>query len=181
MNTAFLCLVLAQTQVYPDGTLLFVEYGDPIVMNETGSTLSHVAVILRDANENYVYDAYKPRVKKISLNTYLEGIKQFNHKREYHRKRPCKIWIMIPRILYNDSEVKRMRTYLENNVGRLYGIKSYLSGSSSLTIHCGELASNTLKRAGLLIRSNPCTNTPGNIWCACRPFYTWKKLSNLSW
>ena len=155
----------------PDGTLLFIEGGNRIVENETESPYPHVAIIFNIDKEPWVYEAEPPRVRKLLLSDYIKEIEEHNLK----NNRQMKIWLMKPKIPYNRAESLKMRTYLENQIDREYSIWSYIRGKVCDGIHCGELTTRTLLRAGITLRGNPCKQFPAGIMYKANEHYHPKK------
>jgi len=164
-------IILATLLACPDGTLLFVEGGNRIVENETESPYTHVAMIFNVDKEPWVYEAEPPRVRRLLLSDYIERVETHNKK----HNRQWKIWLMKPKVLYSRSESLKMRTYLENQIGREYSIWSYIKGKSGKGIHCGEITTRTLLRAGIVLRGNPCKQFPAGIMYKANKRYSPKE------
>ena len=77
MYSLILLLFMSLVSV-PDGTLLFVEGGNELVMDYTDSPYSHVAVIFNEDGKPYVYEAVRPICRKISLEDYIKEIESEN-------------------------------------------------------------------------------------------------------
>ena len=158
MFSLILAAFLSQIPEIPDGTLLFVEGGSEIVMSQTESPYSHVAVIFNENKEPIVYEAVRPVVRKISLAEYIEKTEQDNAKK--HKE--MKLWIRKPKNL-TKKEIDAMKKYGEDQLGRKYRIRSYLSEQPENTIHCGELTTRTMIAGGMNVKENPCIQTPKSI------------------
>lgn len=167
MKALLLVAMLGPVEV-PDGTLLFIENGSRIVMNETNSPFSHVAIIVNVDEEAWVYEADRPRVQRLRLHDYIDKIQNINAKKRRQRR----IWLMRPKVPLKEDESARLIQYLDSQVGKRYSIGGYLSGRSNCKrIHCGELTANALRVAGKRICGNACCHVPRTIMQAMRGQY----------
>jgi len=149
-------LVAALTTIIPqDGSLLFVENGDRVVQWHTDSTVTHVAIILKENDDFWVYEAVPPEVRKIKLTEYLSEIQKMNR---------IKIWIANPNEQLTQIQHNQMKKYLDKQIGRKYSIKSYIRGSPGKCIHCCELTGFAFRIAGLTYSENPCSDCPWDVW-----------------
>lgn len=151
-------IIFAMLCNMPDGTLLFVEGGNEIVMNHTNSPYSHAAIIFNDGGKPFVYEAVRPVCRKISLEKYIKEIESLN----VDRNKEMKLWIKYPKDLTNEN-AEKMKKYCEEQLGRRYRIKSYLRGEEQNTLHCGEMTTRAMMAGGMEIKDNPCTRTPKDI------------------
>ena len=158
MNLLILTLLLTQVNAIPDGSLLFVEGGSEIVMNQTESPYSHVAVIFNDDGKPMVYEAVRPVVRKISLAEYIKQIEKDNIKK--HKE--MKLWLRKPKDL-SKKDAATMKEYCVKQLGRKYRIKSYLSEQPESTIHCGELTTRTMIAGKMDAGVNACIQVPKTI------------------
>ena len=149
-------IFLILTQI-PDGSLLFVEGGSEIVMSQTESQYSHVALIFNE-DEPMVYEAVRPVVRKISLAEYIKQIEKDNARK--HKE--MKLWIRKPKNL-SKKDVAAMKEYCVNQLGRKYRIKSYLNAREGNTIHCGELTTRSMIAGKMDAGVNPCIQVPKTI------------------
>jgi hypothetical protein len=142
----------------PDGSLLFVEGGNQIVMDFTDSPYSHAAIIFNEKGKPYVYEAVKPVCRKISLEDYIKEIEALNDRKDKNMK----IWIRKPKSLKPELAAN-MKEYCEKQIGRKYKIGSYLSGKPKKGIHCGEMTTRAIIAGGMFISDNPCKQSPKDI------------------
>lgn len=171
MNT-FL-LVAALTITPSDGSLLFVENGNQVVQNHTDSTLSHVAIILKEGNDFWVYEATPPKVRKILLSDYYAEVKKINNKKKESRQ--MKLWMANPSTPFTATQKETMKKYLDGELGRRYSISSYLNGRPGKGIHCGELVGNALRLANLKFTDNTCQDDPWDVWDKTQKLYKNRK------
>jgi hypothetical protein len=59
-----------------------------------------------------------------------------------------KLYALRPLPAYTDEEQASMQSFLNEQLGRRYSVKSYVRGKPYDGIHCAELASTTLNRTG---------------------------------
>jgi hypothetical protein len=168
MNT--LLLLAALTFIPQDGCLLFVENGNRIVQNQTDSTVTHVAIIFKEENDFWVYEAVKPKVRKIKLDDYYLEIDKLNrHKREEKKR---KVWLSNPDKPFNKQQIETMKKYLEDQIDRRYSVQSYLDKESGPGIHCCELTGEALLKANIKFTELPCADSPWDVWKKTKPFYS---------
>ena len=158
MNLLILTLLLAQVNTIPDGSLLFVEGGSEIVMSQTESPYSHVAIIFNEDGKPMVYEAVRPVVRKISLEEYIKQIEKDN----IRKHREMKLWLRKPKNL-SKKDAATMKDYCTKQLGRKYRIKSYLSEQPENTIHCGELTTRIMIAGKMDAGVNPCIQVPKTI------------------
>ena len=175
MNTLLLVAALVITPT--DGSLLFVENGNQVVQNHTDSTLSHVAIILKEENDFWVYEATPPKVRKILLSDYYAEVKSLNSKKKESRK--MKLWMANPTKPFTAAQKETMKKYLEGELGRKYSIGSYLNGRAGKGIHCGELVGNALRLANLKFTDNTCQDDPWDVWDKTKTIYEDRKEINI--
>ena len=157
MYSLILLLFMSLVSV-PDGTLLFVEGGNELVMDYTDSPYSHVAVIFNEDGKPYVYEAVRPICRKISLEDYIKEIESENDQ----KNKVMKIWIKRP-LKLSPENVTKMKDYCEEQLGRKYRIKSYLSGKPEKSIHCAEMTTRAMIAGGMDVKDNPCNRSPKDI------------------
>lgn len=155
MNVLLLSMLLS-APACEDGTLLYLEHGNRIVESQTESSFTHVAMIFNINNEPWVYEADSPRVRKVKLSDYIKEVQKINRR----RKRQRKLWTLAPKESFTSEQSDSMKKYLDSQLGRKYGISSYITGEVERRIHCGELTARALKLGGVEVNGNPCTQTP---------------------
>ncbi len=162
MYTIIFCL--ASLWNIPDGSLLFIEGGNNTVMNACDSPYSHVAMIFNINGEPWVYESIAPVVRKTKLSDYIKEIEAENERDQ----KLMKLWVRKPKV---KLDIKAMKKYAESQLGRSYGVGSYLSGKPRDSIHCGEFTARTLIAGDVKVYGNPCKKTPQGIMYLCRPYY----------
>jgi hypothetical protein len=130
----------------PDGTLLCLENCSSVVERATRGQIGHVALLLGDGGEQYVYEATPAQVRRVTLDEYVAELARLNGRRNEDDK--LRAWLLRPESDYTPDETARMRTYLDAQLGRRYSVKNYVRGQPYDGIHCAELASSTLNESG---------------------------------
>ena len=156
------------TAIPEDGSLIFIENGNKTVQRYTNSNITHVAIILKEQDKFYVYEAVPPKVRKISLDKFYEEIEKLN---KHHKNNIRKIWFAYPDKSFSAVEREKIVEYLNSQVGRKYGVSSWINGESNNKIHCGELVEEALKKAGFNISKNPCVDSPIDVWNNTKKLY----------
>ena len=160
-------IVFAILSNVPDGTLLFVEGGNDLVMSHTNSPYSHAAIIFNDNGKPYVYEAVRPVVRKISVEDYIKLCDKINKQ----EGKSIKLWIKYPNNLSVEDAAK-MKEYCEKQLGRKYRIRSYIRGEpQEKSIHCGELTTRAMIAGGMDVKDNPCDRTPKDIMIFSAKWY----------
>lgn len=167
MQTLFLVATLAITP--QDGSLLFIENGNRVVQNHTDSTITHVAIILKENDDFWVYEAVPPKVRKIKLDDYFLEVQKINRRKKDRHK--LKVWIANPNKPLTQDQRKLMKEYLDKQIGRKYSVSSYIDGTPGSGIHCCEITGFAFEAAGLEYSENPCADSPWDVWKKTKPFY----------
>jgi hypothetical protein len=139
-----------------DGSLLFVENGHNLVECYTNSNFSHVAIVI----DGLVYEAEMPEIKTYSIQGWLTKIGRANE----GSASPEIVSLVAPDTPYTAEELDRMRTYLQQQVGRRYSIRGYLRGVEGDGIHCSEMCAAAIEVAGRHNFSTAnCEISPGDL------------------
>lgn len=134
------------------GTLLFSE-GDCLAVKVfTGSPYTHVAAVVEDDGEAWVYDSQNGvGVRKLTLAEYLAAT------------RPDELHVLRPAEPFSDAEAKRFRSHLEQELGRPYSVKHHLTGRRCDGLHCAEYMTDSLAAAGLVKARRPPRVSPASL------------------
>src|SRR5688572_30047563 len=125
-----------------DGTLLFLENCNSVVEWSTRGRIAHVAILIHESSEPWVYEATPATVRRVTLADYYMELARLNQKRSAGEQ--VKLVALFPLRAYDAEEVARMKKYLDEQLGRRYSVKSYVRKKPADGIHCAELASTTL-------------------------------------
>ena len=139
-----------------NGTTVVWENGSysEVIRRHTGSHYSHVAIILN----NYVYEASKPNVHRYTLNEYAKIIDK-----ERLTFPALKIHYIYPNVPFTTSQLIKMEMYAKSQLGRPFGVRSYLVKRPQATVHCAEYVDNILFRSNRYL-GHGCMSTPEIIY-----------------
>ncbi len=160
------CIILFPMQAFArdldDGTLVFLKNGRRIVQRYTHSKFTHVGMVFNIDGEPWLYEATPPKVRRIKLSTYYREVSDYNNKRNQDHG-DAEIWVYRPIIPYRTTQVTKMKSYLDSQLGRKYSISSYLLKEFRRGCHCSELMSETLNRTGLFRFGRTFRQSPGDV------------------
>lgn len=135
---------LANDKIPPDGTVIIWENGRYLdnIQQYTNSNKTHACIVLYDKGQVFVYEASNPDVHRHTWKRYIqlcnEAQKEFIN---------LKFLFFEPTNL-SEEQLKRMKIYANSQLGRKFGVISFISGRPRNTIHCAEYVSNILKQTG---------------------------------
>lgn len=128
------------------GTLLFLENCNSVVEITTRGKIGHVALALVEGKETLIYEATPAQVRKVDSPDYYAELARINERRDDDDR--IRVWAVPPKKPYSSAEVARLRTYLDDQVGRRYSVRNFVRNRPGDGIHCAELASNALNQTG---------------------------------
>jgi hypothetical protein len=79
------------------------------------------------------------------------------------RSTEMQLYAMRPTTAYKQTQLGRMRSYLDDQLGRRYSVKGYVRGKESAGIHCAEFVSTALGKSGRAHFERNFEVTPGNL------------------
>jgi hypothetical protein len=126
------------------GSLVFLEHSNPLVATWTKSDITHVAIVVRQEDVTWIYEATPGHVRRVALEQYLDELARMNHK----RRRPIRAWSMPPRDDWEEQTRAALVSYLDSQLGRRYSVRNYVRGKKGDGVHCAELASAALEQTG---------------------------------
>ena len=134
----------------PAGSLIFAENSNFIVEQFTQSDITHVAIVAKENNETYVFEATKPKVRKVLLSEYLKNTKE-------------KLYISVPN---QKIDNERLVEYLNSQLNKKYSIENYNKNKpSEKTIFCSQLVVECYNHCNIKIFTYPSQHyAPGNVW-----------------
>ena len=150
--------------VLQDGSVLFWVNGlfKRPIYRDTGSELTHVAVIFYVDGVPYLYEASPPNVSRVPLAAYLKKLEVRQQKRAF-QKRGFTWFVMHPRTLYSVDEVEAMKQHADSQLGRRYMIRGWYLGRESRGIFCSHLVANILEQSGRIV-SDGYQESPGSLY-----------------
>lgn len=151
----------------PEGSAIFMQNTVPwplssIIKRVTNSPWSHVAVLLYSNEIPYIFEAYPPCVRVISLRRYLEKTMPEWEQQFWTRRQGGLLpqW-WEPKFIESDR-LDRMRDKAISLLGTPYGlIWNWFWDTTA--VHCSEFA-GLVYEAGGLLRSSGHRDTPGLIY-----------------
>lgn len=149
-----------------DGSLLFLENSNQFVELYTGSETTHVAVILHEQEQPWVYEATPGEVRKLTFATYRAELGELNKRRG--EKRKIRAVLVEPSQPYSAEQITAMRELLESQIGRRYSVKGHVRGRSD-GIHCAELAARALCAASVLKIERCQAESPATLLARVKP------------
>jgi len=132
------------------GTLLFSE-GDCLAVKVfTGSPYTHVAGVVVEDGEAWVYDSQNGvGVRKLRLAAYLAAV------------RPDELHVLQPAEGLPDANA--FRKHLEQEIGRPYAVAHHLTGKRCDGVHCAEYMTDSLISAKLIKAKRPPRVSPASL------------------
>ena len=145
---AWLLLVSLATAAEPleDGTLLFLENCSSVVQRSTNSSVGHVAIVMHEENESWIYEAIPGGVRRVKADDYYAELSRLNTRK--NEEKQIRAFALRPEKPFTAAERQAMRHYLEEQIGRRYSVKNYVRGEAGRGIHCSELASQAMNASG---------------------------------
>lgn len=145
---AWLFVVSLATSAEPleDGTLIFLENCSSIVERSTHGSVGHVAIVINEGTEPWLYEAIPGKVRHLKADEYYAELSRLNARKAEDKQ--IRAFALRPEKPFTPAERQAMHHYLEEQVGRRYSVKGYVRGEESAGIHCAELASHTLNESG---------------------------------
>ena len=141
---------MALSGAVPDGSLVFLCHDHGMVKLVTGSRVTHSAMVFNHGGVPWVYDAWRPKVRRMPLPEYEKFV----------AKEGEEMWLLRPRRNYSSVEVARMLEYAKSQLGRSYGVKAYVAGKPTRPIHCSWYTTETLARSGRYVSDKPWSVSP---------------------
>ena len=140
------------TAVAETGTLLFSQGDCLAVRVYSQSSYTHVAIVVKQADECWVYDAMPgPGVRRTPLAQYL------------YELTPGKVEVFQPQRPIEGPSAVLMQRYLESQLGRPYQVRQHLTGCACVGVHCSEYVTEALMAAEQITARQPARVTPGSL------------------
>jgi hypothetical protein len=129
----------------PDGSILYLTNSNKAVHLVTDSKITHVALLLSDSKKRrWVYEATPAQVRRVPLAAYHHELGELNAERSISMR----LYAMKPSKAYQSTQLERMKSYLDKQLGRRYSVKGYVRKTQGDGIHCAELVSRAVGRTG---------------------------------
>jgi hypothetical protein len=129
-----------------DGSVIFWCGGPTLqpIKRQTGSNVTHAAIILYRNNIPYVCEAVPPEVHCVTLTDYRELMTEAIEDSE----EPMAWYIRQPREAFTVAQRTAMKTYMETQLGRPYSVLGWMLGREVKGVFCSELIADTLEKSG---------------------------------
>jgi hypothetical protein len=134
------------------GTLLFSEGDCLAVKVYTRSPYTHVAAIVIEDDQPYVYDSQNNTgVRRLPLKQYLAA------------ERPCEFRIFRPSVSFSGRRATEFVAHLDSQLGRPYAIAHHLTGKRADGLHCSEYMTDALIHCHVLRAKQPSRVSPASL------------------
>lgn len=134
------------------GTLLLTQGDCLAVRIYTKSPYTHVAAIVMRNDRPFVYDSANGHGTRCQpLKNYLTS------------QGPTEIHIFTPKRGFSEKRGQKMESWLDNQLGRPYGIQHHLTGERAKGLHCSEYVTDALQHCGLLKARRPSRVSPASL------------------
>ncbi len=134
------------------GTMIFSEGDCLAVRMFTKSPYTHVAAVVLENGEPYVYDSMNGQgVRKLTLERYCQ------------QECPNTLHVYQPKTKFSPTRKDLFLTHLKSELGRPYGVKHHLTGKRAKGIHCAEYMMDTLAACRLMQADNPSKVSPDSL------------------
>ncbi len=143
----------------PDGSILYLTNSNKAVHLASDSNITHVAMLIREGKRRWVYEATPAKVRRLPLEQYHHELSHLNDQ----RSSDMRLYAARPTREYKSVQLKRMKTYLKEQLGRRYSVKGYIRDKQADGIHCAELVTRTIGKSGRANFHRNYAITPGEI------------------
>ena len=153
----------------PEGSVLFTQNGLPRFLDRmlewvTGSQLSHTMIFLRCKGVPFIYEAYPPKVHKISWRHFVGTTIPERESRFWTRRLGGlqQLW-WVPREPFASYVLKAMRAKAEEGLGVKYSMVWNWWREDCPKLHCSEYGAGIFE-AGNVLESAGGRETPGSFY-----------------
>jgi hypothetical protein len=165
---AIAALLLCGSTQWTDGSLIVLYNSNKMVAGWTDSDVTHVALLLNIDGQPWVYEATPGKVRRVTMGSYREELRTLNAS----RRRPTRMSILEPKRPYSTHQIAKMKTYLDEQLGRRYSIKGVVRRKPGDGIQCAEYVATALTRTGRYRVSNAHTLHPATIVKKAAPLHS---------
>ena len=93
----------------PEGALLLLKNSNKPVASWTGSDITHIAVVVHQGGQPWVYEATPAKVRQVPLPSYWRELAELNARRQ-----PKTTVLMLrPSESYSQDQIQLMKQYME--------------------------------------------------------------------
>ena len=124
MNALILLATLVcSADTLDDGTLLFLENANSVVKVATGGKIGHVAIVMTEEGQPWIYEATPARVRRVTPEAYYEELARINARREDDEKK-IRMLAAAPKTLkwkFREKIGTKMKWYMDvEETGQIY-------------------------------------------------------------
>ncbi len=185
-------MVLGAGSGIQDGSILVMRNSNKVVGVATGSSITHVAMVMTVNKKRLVYEATPAKVRRLPLSEYCEELGVMNQ----GRSKKIQLSYCAPKKPLSKDEKARMRSYLESQLGRRYSVRGYVRREPGDGIHCAALVGSAISESGVCRVVNPYGQSPDSLMIGVRILYrparmialpipktqpTWAQRASLTW
>lgn len=138
-----------------DGSVIFWRNGPLVrpILKHTGSDIVHVAIVLYEGDEPFVYEATWPRVRRMPLDDYYKHLAARQSSRPL-AERDFEWFMMQPRDTYASEQLEAMKQYARSQLGRRYMLRGWWQNREVRGVMCSQFVGNTIERSGKIRSAN---------------------------
>lgn len=169
MNPFALAVLFMAPWVGPaDGSLIVLRDSNLLVRGYTQSSWTHVAMILQDDGQPWVFEAAPGYVRKVPLVDFLSKAGRPGSPGTAYAPR---VYYLSPRKPYSAVEILAMREFALRQIGRRYSVKGILRGQSVEGMSCAQFVAATLQQTGRIRFAHTFNQTPSSVLQHTRELY----------
>ena len=136
----------------PTGTLLVSEGDCLAVRLYTRSAYTHVGIVVVRDERSFVYDSAN------GVGVRCQPLERFVQSQASSR-----LHVLQPDQPLTGEQCRRLREYLDGQLGRPYAVTHYLNGGEAEGLHCSEYVTEGLVACGLAAAHRPSRVSPGSL------------------
>ena len=134
------------------GSLLLTQGDCLAVRIYTKSPYTHVAAVVMRNGRPFVYDSANGHGTRCQpLKNYLTS------------QGPTQIHVFTPKREFSEKRARKMESWLDDQLGRPYGIQHHLTGDRAKGLHCSEYVTDALQHCGMLKAKRPSKVSPASL------------------
>jgi hypothetical protein len=152
-----------------DGSLIVLRDSNVLVSGYTQSSWTHVAMILEDDGQSWVFESAPGFVRKIPLVEFLLRVAPSGSPGTAHAQR---VYYLSPKKPFSAGEILAMKEFAVRQIGRRYSVKGILRGQSVEGMSCAQFVAATLQQTGRIRFPQTFNQTPSSVLQHTRELYT---------
>lgn len=165
---AIAALCIAPSTSPTEGTLVVLRDSNVIVKQYTQSSWTHIGLLLKMDGEFHVFEASPGAVRKMTMTEFSRVAAP---SRFTGRRAGPLVYFVPPRIPFSPNEIKSMREFAVQQIGRRYSIKGILRDRPVEGMNCAQFVAATLQQTGRVRFENTFSQTPSSVLGHTRLLY----------